>query len=309
MFHPMVYAWIFPFPVRLGLILVSCVFVRRFILRSRRRLAGLHAVDLDGVSRTPTIFSTLQDFYQKTVDVCGASHGGVDILDLGRLVARLQERLENGVKSKIVFCHNDLQSGNIMYNKVTPCVTALQPAVRASQAPAGEDSECGKVAAQLPPPPGGPTLILSASPTLPSTAAERLCLIDYEYSGYNPRGFDVGNHFCEWMADYEQAEPHFLTFDSYPGDDDKRRFSRAYLGATLGVPDIDVSPEEVDHLVVEADAYSLASHLMWAFWALLQSKGDAVAPGFDYARYAAERIRAYHHFEGQFLPAAQRPKP
>lgn len=51
----------------------------------------------------------LQDFYQKTVDVCGASHGGVDILDLGRLVARLQERLENGVKSKIVFCHNDLQ--------------------------------------------------------------------------------------------------------------------------------------------------------------------------------------------------------
>lgn len=38
------------------------------------------------------------------------------------------------------------------------------------------------------------------------------------------------------------------------------------------VPDVDVSAEEVDRLVFEADAYSLSSHLMWGTWALLQSK-------------------------------------
>lgn len=44
---------------------------------------------------------------------------------------------------------------------------------------------------------------------------------------------------------------------------------------------MDVSPEEVDHLVVEADAYSLASHLMWAFWALLQSKVRVLCSRFE----------------------------
>lgn len=27
----------------------------------------------------------------------------------------------------------------------------------------------------------------------------RLLLIDYEYANYNYRGFDIGNHFCEWV--------------------------------------------------------------------------------------------------------------
>ncbi|KAF3836844.1 hypothetical protein F7725_004308, partial [Dissostichus mawsoni] len=31
---------------------------------------------------------------------------------------------------------------------------------------------------------------------------DRLMLIDFEYSSYNYRGFDFGNHFCEWMYDY-----------------------------------------------------------------------------------------------------------
>lgn len=38
------------------------------------------------------------------------------------------------------------------------------------------------------------------------------------------------------------------------------------------VLDDEVSAEEVEGLVSEADAYSLASHLLWAIWSLLQSK-------------------------------------
>ncbi|XP_010226359.1 PREDICTED: choline kinase alpha-like, partial [Tinamus guttatus] len=37
---------------------------------------------------------------------------------------------------------------------------------------------------------------------------QKLMLIDFEYSSYNYRGFDIGNHFCEWMYDY--------TYEKYP---------------------------------------------------------------------------------------------
>ncbi|CAN0564832.1 unnamed protein product, partial [Ectocarpus sp. 12 AP-2014] len=96
-------------------------------------------------------------------------------------------------------------------------------------------------------------------------------LIDYEYAGYNPRGFDVGNHFCEWMADYSTAEPHVLDLERYPSRQERRTFSRAYLGAMNGVPHEEVNADDVEDFVKEADAYSLASHLLWAMWALLQS--------------------------------------
>jgi thiamine kinase-like enzyme len=33
-----------------------------------------------------------------------------------------------------------------------------------------------------------------------------LFFIDYEYGCYNYRGFDFGNHFCEWTLDYTVEE-------------------------------------------------------------------------------------------------------
>lgn len=54
-----------------------------------------------------------------------------------------------------------------------------------------------------------------------------------------------------------------------------RLVRRAELTTCRGlqqVPDEEVSADEVEALVAEADAYSLASHLLWAMWALLQSK-------------------------------------
>lgn len=37
-----------------------------------------------------------------------------------------------------------------------------------------------------------------------------LRIIDFEYGSYNYRGFDFGNHFCEWTLDYTATEwPRF----------------------------------------------------------------------------------------------------
>jgi thiamine kinase-like enzyme len=37
---------------------------------------------------------------------------------------------------------------------------------------------------------------------LHNNVTHELHFIDFEYSNYNYRGFDFGNHFCEWMIEY-----------------------------------------------------------------------------------------------------------
>ena len=49
----------------------------------------------------------------------------------------------------------------------------------------------------------------------------RLAFIDFEYCSYNYRGFDLANHFCEWMYDYKVEEAPFFTNspENYPSRD------------------------------------------------------------------------------------------
>ncbi|PSN40773.1 Choline/ethanolamine kinase [Blattella germanica] len=71
------------------------------------------------------------------------------------------------VPSRVVFCHNDMQEGNILL-----CC----------------ENMTDKEAMQDP----------------------RLVLIDFEYCSYNYRGFDLANHFLEWVYDYTNtAHPYF----------------------------------------------------------------------------------------------------
>ena len=58
------------------------------------------------------------------------------------------------LRSAVVFCHNDLQEGNILIRETA------------------------------------------------QTPEDKLVIIDFEYCSYNYRGFDLANHFCEWMYDY-----------------------------------------------------------------------------------------------------------
>lgn len=60
-------------------------------------------------------------------------------------------------------------------------------------------------------------------------------MIDYEYAGTNPVAFDIGNHWCEYAADYHGPEPHRLNFANFPGVDQQLRFTRAYVAAVLAL--------------------------------------------------------------------------
>lgn len=48
-----------------------------------------------------------------------------------------------------------------------------------------------------------------------------LMIIDFEYCAYNYRGFDLANHFIEWMIDYTNKEYPFFFYrkEQYPNSE------------------------------------------------------------------------------------------
>ncbi|KAI8610958.1 choline/ethanolamine kinase [Chytriomyces sp. MP71] len=122
--------------------------------------------------------------------------------------------------------------------------------------------------------------------------ADKDCLnfIDYEYGSYNPRGFDIGNHFCE-HAGFD------CEWDLYPSADFQRVWLRKYLEtASRGMP---VSDEEVSRLYAEVNKYALAAHLYWSIWALFQAENSDL--DFDYVEYSKLRLDEYFRRKADFL--------
>ncbi|KAF9899161.1 hypothetical protein EC991_009398 [Linnemannia zychae] len=62
-----------------------------------------------------------------------------------------------------------------------------------------------------------------------------LVVIDFEYAGYNTRGFDIGNHFCEWAADYHSERPSVMHNDKYPTKAEQLNFLEAYMEAEIAM--------------------------------------------------------------------------
>lgn len=56
----------------------------------------------------------------------------------------------------------------------------------------------------------------------PLPSGSRVQFIDFEYGAYNPRGFDLGNHFNEW-AGFD------CDYSLYPNAEQQREFAVAYL--------------------------------------------------------------------------------
>ncbi|XP_066959981.1 choline/ethanolamine kinase isoform X1 [Macrobrachium rosenbergii] len=65
------------------------------------------------------------------------------------------------------------------------------------------------------------------------TPDDRLSIIDFEYCSYNYRGFDIANHFCEWMYEYKLPVYPYYTVakENFPEKDKQLFFIRAYLEA------------------------------------------------------------------------------
>lgn len=124
---------------------------------------------------------------------------------------------------------------------------------------------------------------------------ERVWLIDFEYSCYNYRSFDLANHWCEHAG----FDCNYVR--GYPSDETQKTFLRGYLehacpGLVNGGGDADLVIEYAQKVV---NRYALASHLFWCIWAVVQSRYSAV--DFDYLGYALLRYRGYEEHKSDFL--------
>nr|CAH7745117.1 unnamed protein product [Callosobruchus chinensis] len=153
----------------------------------------------------------------------------------------LKRRLETE-NSPVVFCHNDMQEGNILISRDADMEK--------------EDEE------------------------------PEIVIIDFEYCSYNYRSFDIANHFIEWAYDYTEPSHPFYKEDwtNYPTEQQRMDFIRAYL-------DEAGSRENPKKVMREVEVFSLASHLFWSVWGLINADTSQIP--FGYWEYAYSRLSSY----------------
>jgi len=127
---------------------------------------------------------------------------------------------------------------------------------------------------------------------------DRVQIIDFEYGGYNYRGFDIANHFCEYAGFSSDFE------NDFPNKNKQLYFIRHYLEA--------VSPElfqelqtqnQLERFLNEAytfiNHFTCASHLFWGSWAIIQSKYSPI--DFDFLHYSQVRLQGYWMHKREFF--------
>ncbi|RHZ75556.1 hypothetical protein Glove_212g29 [Diversispora epigaea] len=122
--------------------------------------------------------------------------------------------------------------------------------------------------------------------------SNQLVVVDFEYAGYNYRGFDLGNHFCEWMFNYHGTDPHVSHISWYPTEEQQINFLKAYLDDNND-NDNDNKDQEITprKLLLECNAFALASHVMWGLWGIIQSLESDI--DFDYLAYGVGRLQMF----------------
>uniref|UniRef100_A0A8C3H8J6 Ethanolamine kinase n=1 Tax=Chrysemys picta bellii TaxID=8478 RepID=A0A8C3H8J6_CHRPI len=174
--------------------------------------------------------------------------------NLQKEMGSLRELLES-TPSPVVFCHNDVQEGNI--------------------------------------------LLLAGRESHPT---DKLMLIDFEYSSYNYRGFDIGNHFCEWVYDYTHDTWPFYkaSLENYPTRQQQLHFIQHYLWEDSGRCGDTTHEEQArieEEMLTEIGRFALASHFFWGLWSILQAKISTIE--FGYLDYAQCRFEAYFQQKAQ----------
>ena len=208
-------------------------------------LGFFHAkCDVAGVPREPILFDTISKWLN-TAQIDQPADVSESLSEIGFSFAKSKEivlELEAQMDSAsllVCFCHNDLLSGNVIFEPEAA---------------------------------GGPAVHF----------------IDFEYGGYNYRGFDIGNHFCEMMG-FE------LDDSKYPTEHFQREWIASYLRSFLHHSDLQ-EPEDwdiqVERLRKQVQLFSILAHLFWGIWAVIQHQ-YATVKEFDYLSYARLRLSTF----------------
>uniref|UniRef100_A0A914VE19 Choline/ethanolamine kinase n=1 Tax=Plectus sambesii TaxID=2011161 RepID=A0A914VE19_9BILA len=229
-----------------------CDALERWLQQLVQTPSGAHPFEMDGSRRSPATPSSIT-----------CAQLAEELAIVRRCIAKSN--------SPVVFCHNDLQEGNILLPK------ASSGNIRMSSIT--EDTAWQRRS-------------LSAfNPSEP-----RLVLIDFEYASYNYRAFDFANHFSEYTINYDVQTAPFYTIrpDHFPSDDQQRDFFEAYLcehESESGIKPDGELYERVERVIAETRPFVAVAHFFWGVWGLLQVEVSPV--GFGFAEYGRDRLALY----------------
>ena len=118
-------------------------------------------------------------------------------------------------------------------------------------------------------------------------------IIDFEYSAYNYRAFDLVNHFNEWCG-------FDLNWDIFPNEDTQRRFLKIYFETYYDSKkkEIDINGKIKD-MIEDIKWFDLASNFYWGTWALIQAALSTI--DFNYNEYANLRFKRYFVIKNRLL--------
>lgn len=129
-----------------------------------------------------------------------------------------------------------------------------------------------------------------------------LMIIDFEYCAYNYRGFDFANHFLEWTFDYTNKEEPFFyhKLEQYPNREQMENFISSYLTQFNNYNDNSApTTSEINEIVDEIKSFTLASHLFWSLWAIVNVHHEDIE--FGYWEYANCRTKQYFIEKENFI--------
>ncbi|XP_056622877.1 choline/ethanolamine kinase [Triplophysa dalaica] len=213
------------------------------------KMARFHTMEMPFNKEPKWLFGTIDRYMEQVTTIKFVREAHVKKFnklmkfDLPAQLESLRSLLAS-TPSPVVFCHNDVQEGNI--------------------------------------------LMLDGR----ENSTDKLMLIDFEYSSYNYRGFDFGNHFCEWIYDYTYDQWPFYKakVENYPNRQQQLYFIRHYLSERGNIALEDQSRIE-EEMIIEANRYALASHFLWGLWSIIQAKISKIE--FGYMDYAQHRFDTY----------------
>lgn len=123
-------------------------------------------------------------------------------------------------------------------------------------------------------------------------STDRITFIDYEYAGQNFQAYDIGNHFTEF------AGVDVVDYRHYPSKEFQLEWLRCYLEVYHGQTKV-ITERDVHVLYVQTNKFALASHFLWAIWALIQAENSSI--DFDFVTFAQMRYNEYMARKDTFL--------
>ncbi|VDD89427.1 unnamed protein product [Enterobius vermicularis] len=175
-------------------------------------------------------------------------------------------------KSAVVFCHNDMQEGNILLPRAGSGNVRLMSVTEETL---------------------GDHQMLSPS----NVMTPHLVLIDFEYASYNYRGFDFANHFVECTIDYDvNQSPYFQIYESrFPSETHQLEFFKSYISEFDDLSLVEELDTQAEQMIKETAPFIPVSHLFWGIWSLLQIEVSPVKFGF--VEYGVERLGLYYKYK------------